>query len=143
MDVAHSNLDFKMAGSKVFMTRQEFVEKIEIDKARDKILTWIELDEDVVYHITHIEERFSIKFNGPCWILHVMKEGETEICRVWGPRKLIEDIRTRRQSTERAFIMSLGQEYYKGKTFNKYDLAFKDSNQFIKLFDEEGKGKSQ
>ena len=136
-DRAHFNLDFKMAGSKDYMTKEEFEQMVMINKENDKILTWLELDGDIVYNITRIEERFSKKFNGPCWILHLIKKEGEEPFKVWSPKKLVEDIKTRRRTTERVFIMSLGQEYYKGRTFNKYDLVFKDSNEVINIFDGE------
>ena len=126
---------FKMAGN-WFMSREEFDNKIVKSEEVGRVLRWLELKGDTIYNIRSIEERFSVRYDSPCWILSLIEADGSE-CKVWGPGKLIADIKERRRSTETAFIMSRGQENYNGKTFNKYDLSFRDVKEHVQIFRED------
>ena len=132
LDSFHSTSDYEMACN-WFISKEEFAGEVKAKKDSERILNWLELARDRIYSVMSIEEQVSVKFNRPCWILHLTERDGKE-CAVWGPTKLITDIKERRKSTERPFIVALGQEAYKGKTFNKYDLVLREMGEEVALF---------
>lgn len=124
----------KMA-SNWFVTEEAFKEQADAQREADRVHTWEELAENVIFAITRIQQFYSAKFNKICYILHLVDQEENTI-RVYSPSKLITDLQEKRKSTDRPFITSLGQVKYGKKTFNKFDLVLQETKEELKLFDE-------
>ena len=124
----------KMA-SNWFVTEEDFKKQADEQREADRVRTWDELEEGVIFAITRIQQFYSTKFNKTCYILHLTDREENTI-RVYSPSKLITDLKEKRTPTDRPFIVSLGQEQYGKKTLNKFDLVLRDGQEELKLFDE-------
>lgn len=111
-----------------FVTEEDFKEQVDARREANKIHTWDELAEGVIFAITRIQQVHSTKYSKECYILH-LKDREENTLRVWSPSKLINDLKETRKPTERPFIVSLGQMKFKKKTFNQFDLVLKDTEE--------------
>ena len=117
-----------------FVDESKFGEEARIRKEKDRVLTWTELDTSKIYSIYLIEEKISEKFGHRiCYILYMVDKCGEKI-RVWGPLKLVSDLRGKR-ANQRPFIRSLGQERCQDKLTNAYDLMYEeDVSESIELF---------
>ena len=107
-----------------FISKQEFDEKVKIQKKEFQVKRWADIEESIIYLIDTIEEKYSVKY-GECYILHI-EDDKGKIDKVWAPSRLVTQIRERRKSDEIPYFVSLGQEVLnKNKTINRFELTFK------------------
>ena len=106
-----------------FISKQEFDDKVKIQKVEFKVKNWSDIEESIIYLIDTIEEKYSAKY-GECYILHI-EDDQGNKDKVWAPSLLITQIRERRKSDEIPYFVSLGQEVLTNKTINRFDLIFK------------------
>ena len=133
-DVLHLVTYLIKMASNWFVTEEAFKEQADVQREANRIHTWEELAEGVIFAIIRIKQVHSSKFNKLCYILHLTDREENKI-RVWSPSKLITDLE-KKKPTDRPFIVSLGQAKYKKKTFNQFDLVLQEAGEEIKLFDD-------
>ena len=122
-----------MANFFKFPSEQIFATKAAELISNDQVLNWLDVDKTKIYRIKEIKQRVSQKY-GECWLLHLVDE-EENLVKVWGPRKLIHELKESRKSFQTPFIRSLGQERIGTKTFNQYSLCYEDQQQPYPLFE--------
>ena len=131
--IHHISISIIMASNSSFVSTKVFADKVKLQREADRVLSWPELPENVIYAITRIQQRESLRY-GTCWILY-LTDREGNGVKVWSPYHLIADVKEKRSSTDRPYITSLGQEKIKDKTINKYDLVFQETEEMVHLFD--------
>ena len=104
----------------------------ELIETRNRILNWLEVDQSTIYRIKQIVPRMSSKY-GECWEMHLIDIKENQV-KVWGPRKLIQEVKETRKSFQIPFIRSLGQEKHGEKSYNAYRLCYQDQESTYSVF---------
>ena len=115
-----------------FIKKSDFESRAKHRGEEDKVLNWSELSENVIYRITEVEVLEDGPY-GPSYLLHMSDKDNNKV-RAWGSKKLIRDLKTKKEN-DIPYIQSQGQKSYgKGKTINDYDLAFEEGEEIISLF---------
>ena len=122
-----------MANFFTFPSEQMFEAKANELIEADHILNWLELDKTKIYRIKQITPMMSSKY-GECWAMHIV-DIEENLVKVWGPRKLIHELKESRKSFQIPYIRSLGQEKIGQKIYNQYRLCYQDQESPYSVFE--------
>ena len=115
-----------------FINKSVFESKAKQRREEEKVLSWVELLQNVIYRINKVEVVESGKY-GRSYILFLIDADNTKV-KVWGSKKLVNELE-RKEAYDIPYILSLGQKPYgKIKTINLYDLVFEKGDQVISLF---------
>ena len=121
-----------------FISEEKFKSKVDHQKEVDAVTPWVKIPIGKVYNITKIiEARKDTGQGSEIFHILVLEDRFLDCIKAYAPRRLIRTIRDKRKSTERVFIVCLGQGKYKQQyPINNYDITYEEAGKIIDIFED-------
>ena len=121
-----------------FISEAKFKKKVDEQKEADCVTPWVDIPIGKVYNISKIIEARKQTGQGTD-IFHILtlQDKFLDTIKAYAPRRLIRAIKEKRKSTERVFLVCLGQGKYKKQyPINNYDVTYEEAGEIVNIFED-------